>query len=246
MEEVQKHIRCRTGDVGKYVFIPGDQDRARKIAEHFDNMKEVASNRAYHVYTGTLNGVPVSSCATGIGGPSASIAIEELAKVGARYLIRVGSCGGRQKDIPIGSVVIATSAYRGEGTSAAYAPLPFPAVADLEISNALISAAKELGYDYYSGTVFTRDAYYVQDKSLNQLLTDYGVVASEQECAIAYIIGSIRKLHVGGILGTDSNIWLDPQPTLAQKQELFKFGEKKSIEIAIAAMKKIIADKENL
>ena len=245
MDELQKHIRCRPGDVGRYVFIPGDQGRAKRIAERFENMKEIASNRAYVVYTGTLDGVPVSSCATGIGGPSASIAIEELARVGADCFIRVGSCGGRQKNMSIGSIAIAHSAYRGEGTSMAYAPAPFPAVADLDVTNALIRAAIESGHEYYTGTVFTRDAYYVQDRELNQRLTDMGVVASEQECSIAFILGSIRRLRVGAILSTDSNIWLDPQPTLAQKEELFKIGEKKAIDIAIEAMRLLISGGEN-
>jgi len=244
MQEVQKHIRCRYGDVGKYVLIPGDQDRAKKIAERFDNIKEINKNRGYLIYTGTVNSVPVSVCSTGIGGPSASIAIEELANVGGEYFIRVGSAGGRQKNIPIGSIVIATSAYRGEGTSQAYAPLGFPAIADIEVINALVEAAKYLHYDYFLGTVFTRDAYYVQNKQLNQLLTDYGVVASEQECSPAFILGSVRKLRVGAILATDSNIWLEKQPTLKEKEMIFKIGEKKAIDIAIEAMKILIKNRE--
>ncbi|HAJ33009.1 MAG TPA: purine phosphorylase [Candidatus Atribacteria bacterium] len=241
MEEIQKHIRCKYGDIGKYVLTPGDQGRAKRISERLDNVREVSANRGYFVYTGRLDTVPVSVCSTGIGGPSTSIAIEELAKVGGKYFIRVGSAGGRQKNIPIGSIVVATSAFRGEGTSQAYIPLGFPAVASLKVTNALIEATKHLGYDSYIGTVFTRDAYYVQDKFLNQLLTKYGIVASEQECSISFILGSIYKLHVGSVLVTDSNIWLEKQPTLAEKETLFKIGEKKAVDVAIEAVKILIA-----
>lgn len=240
--EIQKHIRCRVGDVGEYVLIPGDEARAEKIAERLENATLVAKNRAYHVYTGTLNGVRVSVCSTGIGGPSASIAIEELVKVGAKTLIRVGSAGSRQPDMPIGSLVIATAAYRGEGTSHAYAPAPFPAVADLKVTLALMKAAKALGYDFYHGVVYTRDAYYVQDQNLNEFLKECGVVAAEQECAITFILGSVKRVRTGAILATDSNIWLKPQPSLEEKERLFRIAEKKAIDVAIKAVELLIEE----
>ncbi|MFB0520470.1 MAG: nucleoside phosphorylase [Desulfatiglandales bacterium] len=244
MEEIQKHIRCRTGDVGKYVLIPGDPGRARKIADRLNNTKQISANREYVVFTGQIDSVKVSVCSTGIGGPSASIAVEELARIGAKYFIRVGSAGGRQEDMPIGSLVIATSAYRGEGTSQAYAPIALPAVADLEVTNALIEACNRLKYPYYSGLVYTRDAYYMQDEKLNQFLKGTGVVAAEQECATVFVLGTIRYLHVGAILATDSNIWLERQPSLSEKEELFSKGEKKAIEVALEAVKILIKRNE--
>lgn len=248
--EIQKHIRCRAGDVGEYVFIPGDEARAEKIAKRLENATLVSKNRAYHVYTGTLNGVKVSVCSTGIGGPSASIAIEELVRVGAKTLIRVGSAGSRQPDMPIGSLVIATAAYRGEGTSYAYAPAPFPAVADLKVTLALMKAAKALRYDFYYGVVYTRDAYYVQDQNLNEFLKDCGVVAAEQECAITFILGSVKRVRTGAILATDSNIWLKPQPSLEEKERLFRVAEQKAIDVAIKAVELLIEEdrlgKENI
>ncbi|MCS7175253.1 nucleoside phosphorylase [Pseudothermotoga sp.] len=240
--EIQKHIRCKFGDVGEYVFIPGDEARAEKIAERLENVVLIARNRAYHVYTGTLNGVKVSVCSTGIGGPSASIAIEELIKVGAKTLIRVGSAGSRQPDMPIGSLVIATAAYRGEGTSHAYAPAPFPAVADLRVTLALMRAAKYLGYDFYHGVVYTRDAYYVQDQNLNEFLRECGVVAAEQECAITFILGSVKHVRTGAILATDSNIWLKPQPSLEEKEKLFRVAEKRAIDVTIKAVEILIEE----
>jgi len=144
--------------------------------------------------------------------------------------------------MPIGALVIATAAYRGEGTSHAYAPAPFPAVADLQVTLALMKAARSLGYDFYHGIVFTRDAYYVQDEYLNRFLTDCGIVASEQECAITFILGSVRRVRTGAILATDSNIWLKPQPSLEEKERLFRIAEKKAIEVAIKAVEILIEE----
>ncbi|MEW5718185.1 MAG: nucleoside phosphorylase, partial [Chloroflexota bacterium] len=109
--EIQKHIRCKPGDVARYVLVPGDPGRVKRIAEQMDEAHLVAENREYVVYTGATQDVPVSVCSTGIGGPAASIAIEELVKVGAQVFIRVGSAGGRQDDIAIGTPVIITAAH---------------------------------------------------------------------------------------------------------------------------------------
>ncbi len=234
---LQRHIRCKMGDVGKFVLIPGDPGRARRIAERLENTTLISQNREFTVFSGYLNGVKVSVCSTGIGGPSASIALEELIKVGATHFIRVGSAGARQENIPIGSLVIATAAYRGDGTSQAYAPLAFPAVADLEITLSLIKACEKLGYQYWKGVVYTRDAFYVQDEYLNKFLKEAGVVAAEQECATVFIVGTIRHVHVGAILATDSNIWLTPQPSEEEKQRLFREAESKAIDVALEAIR---------
>jgi uridine phosphorylase len=235
--EIQKHIRCVPGDVARYVLLPGDPGRAERIAQQMDDAKLVAQNREYVVYTGTTNGVPVSVCSTGIGGPSASIALEELTNVGADTFIRVGSSGGRQKDTPIGTPIVITAAYRGEGTSKAYLPVEFPAVADLDVTNALVAAARELeGDNYRAGVAFTRDAYYVQDHDLNALLTKTGVEAAEQEASILFIVGAVRHVRVGGIVATDSNIWLPEQPTLAEKERLYMLGERRVIAIALRSV----------
>lgn len=240
--QVQKHIRCVPGDVAPYVLLPGDPARAGRIAERMDDARLIAQNREYVVYTGTTAGVPVSVCSTGIGGPSASIALEELTNVGANTFIRVGSAGGRQKDTPIGTPVVMTAAYRGEGTSKAYLPAEFPAVADLDVTNALIAAARELeGENYRAGIAFTRDAYYVQDHALNELLTKTGVEAAEQEAAILFVVGSVRHVKVGGIVSTDSNIWLAEQPTLAEKETLYMQGEHRVIGIALRAVQLLAA-----
>ena len=159
---LQYHLQIRPGDVGRYVILPGDPKRCEKIARHFDDAKLVADSREFVTYTGYLDGEKVSVTSTGIGGPSATIAMEELVLCGADTFVRVGTCGGIDLDVKGGDIVVATGAVRMEGTSREYAPIEYPAVADLEVTNALVAAAKELGYPYHTGVVQCKDAFYGQ------------------------------------------------------------------------------------
>lgn len=207
-EGVQYHIGLRNGDVGEYVILPGDPKRCAKIAKHFDDAKLVADNREYVTYTGYLDGVKVSVTSTGIGGPSAAIAIEELVKCGAKTFLRVGTCGGMQKEIMGGDIVIATGAIRMEGTSKEYAPIEYPAVADLEVTNALVEAAKQLKEKYHVGVVQCKDAFYGQHEPSTKPVSyelenkweawiRMGCKASEMESAALFIVGNYLKVRVG-------------------------------------------------
>jgi uridine phosphorylase len=236
--QVQRHVRARPGEVAPYVLIPGDPGRAERIAARFAAAELVAKHREYLLFTGTTDaGTPISVCSTGIGGPSASIAVEELTRVGATHFIRVGSSGGRQPGIPIGSVVVVTAAYRGEGTSLDYVPAPYPAVADLDVTLSLRHAAEQvLGRRPFEGIVYTRDAFYRRDEGLNARLTEAGVVAAEQECATVFVVGSLLGVKVGAVLGTDSNLLLAEQPTMDEKEALYQRVEATTIDIAIRAV----------
>ena len=161
-ESRQYHIQVAEGEIGRYVIMPGDPKRCVKIAQYFDNPVLIADNREYVTYTGTLDGVKVSVTSTGIGGPSASIAMEELYRCGADTFIRIGTCGGMQLDVKSGDVVVATGAIRMEGTSREYAPMEFPAVADITVTNALMEAAAKKGYPFHTGVVQCKDAFYGQ------------------------------------------------------------------------------------
>ena len=235
-KEVLKHIRCGAGDVAPYVLIPGDPGRVRRIVEQMDRAEFIAENREYVVYTGTHRGAPVTVYSSGIGGPAASIACEELISLGAKVLIRVGSAGGRQPATPIGTPIVITAAFRGEGTTKAYLPAEFPAVADLEVTNALVEALRAQRVDHQVGIGYTRDAYYVQEAELNALLTRSGVKAAEQEAALLFIIGAVKGVKTGAVVATDSNIWLEEQPTLAEKDRLFAIGERVAIAAALDAV----------
>ena len=191
------HIGVGAGDVGRYVILPGDPGRCEKIAKHFDNPVKIAQNREYTTYTGYLDGEKVSVVSTGIGGPSASIAVEELIHCGADTFIRVGTSGGMQKEVLGGDLVIATGAIRFEGTTKEYAPIEYPAVPDFDVTAALKEASEELGYRHHSP-----DSMPVADK-LNSKWKAWiacGALASEMESAALFIVGSVRRVRTGSVM----------------------------------------------
>lgn len=204
----QYHTNVGPGDVGKYVILPGDPKRCKKIAAHFDNAKEIADSREFVTYTGTLLGAPVSVTSTGIGGPSASIAIDELSKCGADTFIRVGTCGGMQEDVIGGDIVIANGAIRMEGTSREFAPIEYPAVPDFDVTNALVAGAKKLGNRYHVGVVECKDSFFGQHEpeimpvsyelqNKWEAWLRMGCLASEMESAALFIAGSFLRVRVG-------------------------------------------------
>lgn len=211
VEGVQYHIQCRRGDVGRYVILTGDPKRCESIASHFDNARLIADSREYVTYTGELAGTPVSVCSTGIGGPSASIAMEELVKCGADTFIRVGTCGGMELKVKGGDIVIASGAIRMEGTTKEYAPIEFPAVADYGIVNALSAAAEKLDYSYHVGVCQSKDSFYGQHnpeimpvsyelQGKWEAWCRMGCLASEMETAALFIVGSFLRVRVGSVL----------------------------------------------
>ena len=149
--EMQYHVHLKPGDVGRYVLLPGDPGRVPLIASFFDDAKEVANNREYRTWTGTVAGIPVSCCSTGIGCPSTAIAVEELIKCGADTFIRIGTCGALQREVKLGDLCITTAAVREEGTTRQYVPLSYPAVADLDVTLALRQAAQNLKLPAHTG-----------------------------------------------------------------------------------------------
>lgn len=204
----QYHIQTAKGEVGRYVILPGDPKRCEKIAGYFENPVFVADNREYITYTGTLDGVRVSVTSTGIGGPSAAIAMEELWRCGADTFVRIGTCGGMQTEVKSGDLVIATGAIRMEGTSKEYAPVEFPAVADLDVTNALVGAAKEKGYSFHTGVVQCKDAFYGQHEPETkpvsyELMNKWeawkrlGCLASEMESAALFTVASYLGVRAG-------------------------------------------------
>ena len=210
-DERQFHINCKAGEVGRYCLLPGDPGRSEKIARYFDNPVHVTTNREYVTYTGTLLGEKVSVTSTGIGGPSASIAMEELANLGADTFVRVGTCGGIKLDVTSGDIVIATGAVRMEGTSCEYAPIEFPAVADISAVNALIESAKELKQDYHVGIVQCKDSFYGQHSPETkpagyELINKWeawkqmGCLASEMESAALFIVANYLHVRAGTCL----------------------------------------------
>ena len=206
--EKQYHIQCTKGDVGRYVLLPGDPGRCEAIAKHFDNPVHIGMNREYNVWTGTLLGEKVSVCSTGIGGPSAAIAMEELAAIGADTFVRVGTCGGIHLDVKPGDVVVATGAIRFALTSLEYAPPEYPSVANFDVAMALKTAGEELGYDTHTGIVQCKDSFYGQHAPERspvyyELLNKWeswkrlGVKASEMESAALFVVADALGVRCG-------------------------------------------------
>lgn len=213
--EKQYHIACSEGDVGEICILPGDPGRCKAIAAYFDEPRLVAQNREYVTYTGKICGKEVSVTSTGIGGPSAAIAMEELVKLGANTFIRVGTCGGINLEVKAGDVVVATSAVRNEGTSREYAPLEYPATADFSVANALVCAAKRLSLSYHAGVVQCKDSFYGQhspEKSpvYYELINKWeswkrlGVLASEMESAALFVVAASLGVKCGSVF---SVVW---------------------------------------
>ena len=251
-EGLQYHLQIRRGDVGRYVILPGDPKRCQKIAEHFDDAKLVADSREFVTYTGYLDGEKVSVTSTGIGGPSASIAMEELVRCGADTFIRVETCGGIDLEVKGGDIVVATGAVRMEGTSREYAPIEYPAVADLDVVNALAASCKELGYTYHTGVVQCKDAFYGQHEPERmpvsyELMNKWeawkrmGCKASEMESAALFIVAAHLRVRCGSeflVMGNQERNALGMENPIVHDTEA-------AIRIAVAALRRLIQEDKN-
>lgn len=250
--EKQFHIHCGEGDVGRYVILPGDPGRCEAIAALFDEAHFVSSNREYTIYTGTLAGEKVSVCSTGIGGPSASIAMEELHNIGADTFIRVGTCGGIDLDVRSGDVVVATGAIRYEHTSREYAPIEYPAVADFTVTTALVQAAQELGLPYHTGVVQCKDSFYGQHDPArmpvsSELLALWeswkrlGVKASEMESAALFVVSNALRCRCGSCFHV---IWNQEREAAGLDQTMSE-DTSSAVRVGVAALRRLIeADRQ--
>ena len=250
MQELEKqfHIRCVEGDVGRYVLLPGDPGRCESIAKLFDNPVHVVQNREYNIYTGTLLGEKVSVCSTGIGGPSASIAMEELHNIGADTFIRVGTCGGIDLNVQSGDIVVATGAIRFEHTSMEYAPIEYPAVSDLDIAIALRQAALAMGKTTHVGVVQCKDAFYGQHSPAKmpvsyELLQKWeawkrlGVKASEMESAALFVVADALGCRCGSCFHV---IWNQEREAAGLDQNMSE-DTSAAVRVGVEALKLIIA-----
>lgn len=247
--ERQFHIQCAQGEVGGYCILPGDPGRCQAIARYFDDPVHVRTNREYVTYTGTLLGEKVSVVSTGIGGPSAAIAMEELTAIGADTFVRVGTCGGIALQVQSDDVVIATGAVRHEGTSREYAPIEFPAVSDYQVQAAMVQAAKNLGKPWHAGVVQCKDSFYGQHSPRRmpvsyELLDKWeawkrlGVLASEMESAALFCCAAALGVRCGSCFHV---IW-------NQEREAAGLDQKEShdlsaaIEVGIETLKLLIGE----
>jgi uridine phosphorylase len=217
-EDVQYHLEVGPGDVADAVLLPGDPERVEAVVDCWDDHEVVADHREYRTATGSYDGAPVSVTSTGIGSPSAGIAVEELARVGAGTLIRVGSCGAIQPEVGIGDLVVTSGAVRQEGTSHEYVRGDYPASADDRVVAALVAAAEELGHDYHVGVTASTDSFYAGQgregfegfraagsEALVDELRDVGVLNFEMEASAVLTLASIYGLRAGAVCTVYAN-----------------------------------------
>lgn len=251
-EDIRFHLKTKTGDIGRYVILPGDPGRVAKIAEKLDNAVLIASNREYTTYTGYLDGVKVSVCSTGIGGPSAAIAVEELVMCGADTFIRVGTSGGMDLKVIGGDLVVASAATRSEGTSYEYLPDHYPAVADFDVVKALKEAGDELSTDEdgnrcHVGVVHSKDNFYGEidphttavGHKLSTAWDAYvkcGCLTSEMEAAALFAVASCRKVRAGAVLTALWNV----ERTKYKMPDKNCESSERAIQCAVNAIRKLI------
>lgn len=211
MGKKMMHIALEAGDAGRYVFLPGSPERTEKIAAYFENPKEIAYNREYRTFAGELEGIKVSVTSTGIGGPSAAIAVEELYQCGADTMMRVGTCASVSPKVRLGDVVIPNGAVKMEGVSLHYLPVEFPSVPDFQMLKCMEQAAKDLGYPYNVGVTITKASFYTQTNPETkpvgpELMFKWsayergGAASTSMECAPLFAVGSCLGIRTGCVM----------------------------------------------
>ena len=246
--EKQYHINLSQRDASKYAIICGAPERVSQIASKLEQPHLITTNREFLTYSGYLNDERLLVTSTGIGGPSAAIAVEELSRIGVNTIIRVGTCGGIQLDVKPGELIIASAAVRMDGTTKEYAPIEFPATANYELTTALKESCDEFAFKYHIGTIQSKDSFYGQHDPNNTAVSQTllkkwdawkrcGVLASEMECSTLFIVSSIRKIRAGAVLQT---IW-NQERADAGISDNDEFNTDNAVVAAVEAMKRIIA-----
>ncbi len=246
MEDPRYHIRIDDKEkLGRYVLLPGDRGRVKRMAKYLKDPEVVGDNREYYTVTGKLNNEKVSIMSTGMGAPCVSIGVEELRTLGADTFIRVGTTAAMQTFISLGDSIIATAAIRGDGTMDSYVPKEFPAVADFSVISKLKEAAQIINNPHHLGVVYSTDAYYAREfnptvaSEQSRLFSKANVLSVEMEISSLYILGTLYSLRTGAIL-TAREARKNVDEAYIQAGEEFENGLEKSIQIAFKAIGLII------
>lgn len=237
---LQPHIQLEEVNA-RCAILPGDPARLDRIAKELTDVRELAYNREFRTLCGMYEGMPVIACSTGIGGSSASIAIEELHNLGVDAMIRIGSCGALQKGIGLGDLIFAEGAVRDEGTSRAYADIRYPAVPNHRLLEECIRKAKEMNWAYHTGIVHSHESFYIDTNAEEEAMwSRYGVLGADMETAALFTVGRLRGIRTASILnnvvlyGTDTS---ESIGSYADGASLTAEGERREIITALSALK---------
>jgi len=216
----QPHLLVEDGDLTDIALVPGDPGRVDRIAAQCENVETVAQNREYKVVNATYEGRELTICSTGIGSPSAAIAVEELHAVGVETIIRVGTTGALQEGIEIGDMVVATGAAKDEGTTKRYEDEAVPAVPDYDVLSALVDAAEANGEDVHVGPIATDDAFYAETEEYVAAWEAAGLLAVEMEAAALFSLARRKGMAAGAICTVDGNLVEGTQKGETDDEEL--------------------------
>ena len=216
----QPHLLVEPGELADVALVPGDPGRVDRIADHCDDAETVAQNREYKLVNASYEGCDVTVCSTGIGSPSAAIAVEELAAVGVETFVRVGTTGALQSGIEIGDTVVATGAAKDEGTTKRYEKSEVPAVPDYEVLSALVESAESRSAPVHVGPIATDDAYYAETDEYVEAWSDAGLLCVEMEAAAIFTLARRKGLAAGAICTVDGNLIEGTQKGETDDEEL--------------------------
>ncbi|MDS0283397.1 nucleoside phosphorylase [Haloarcula onubensis] len=234
----QPHLLVEPGDLHDIVLLPGDPGRVDRIAGHCEDTEVVAQNREYKLVNASYEGRELTICSTGIGSPSAAIAVEELAAVGCETFVRVGTTGALQSGIDIGDMVVATGAAKDEGTTERYEDKAVPAVPDYDVLSALVDASEANGEDVHVGPVATDDAFYAETEEYVEDWEAAGLQCVEMEAAAIFSLARRKGLAAGAICTVDGNLVEGTQKGETDADELpekAKNNVERAIDIALTA-----------
>ncbi|WP_374718097.1 nucleoside phosphorylase [Neobacillus sp.] len=217
-EGLQYHIRCKKGDIAKFVLLPGDPDRVDLIGAEWDQSRKIANYREHRTFTGKVGKVDITACSTGAGGGSTASAFEELAELGGETFIRVGTTAAIQDYIQPGDLIISSGAVRHDGTSKYYVDECYPASAHYEVTAALVEAAEQLQYTYHVGVSCSAASWYCgqgrkgfrgydQSFFVNKVedLRKANVLNFEMEAATIFTLGNLYGLRTGSVCTVVAN-----------------------------------------
>lgn len=244
----QPHILLEPGDISKYVILAGDPERILRLGKYLDSYEEIAYNREFRTIKGIYKGLEITATSTGIGAPSAAIAMEELIACGGKYFIRIGSGGAVQPYIKIGDLVIATGAVREDGASKMYIGKEYPAIADLELTHVIIDTCKKLNFPYYTGLIRSHDSFYIENEDeLMEYWNKKNVLSSDMESGVIFTLALLKGVKAASILNTVVKYKSDVKSGIedyVNENESAAKGEEREIVLALETMFRMARNKK--